>query len=69
MIVAGNELYEQCGYCGKMCRISAWHGGVHICVSPEERARINAGYLDAFQRQQEAYRPENWLGYGRKPNE
>ena len=53
-IVAGNHVYEECGYCRKLVRITGWFAGVHICLLPEERRQIDLERAAA--RRQEAER-------------
>jgi hypothetical protein len=42
MIVAGNHIYERCGYCRKLVRMTGWFAGVHICLTEEDRAMVDA---------------------------
>jgi hypothetical protein len=41
MIVAGNHIYQKCGYCGRYIKVTGWFHGIHLCVTPEERAAID----------------------------
>jgi hypothetical protein len=41
MIVAGNHIYEQCGYCGKLVRMTGWFARLHFCMTEEERRKMD----------------------------
>jgi len=39
MIIAGNGIYERCCDCGGLVKINKFmFGGLHVCVSAEQRA-------------------------------
>jgi hypothetical protein len=54
MIVAGNHIYERCGYCRKLVRMTGWFAGVHVCLLPEERAAIDRRRLQPPHRHEHA---------------
>ncbi len=43
LIIAGSKIYAQCPTCGSLVRINKpLFGSLHICLSDEERAMIEA---------------------------
>jgi hypothetical protein len=56
MIIAGNGIYETCGDCGKLVKINKWCGGLHFCISKEQRAAKR--HYQHMMQQQMNYRPQ-----------
>mgnify|MGYP007134671691 CR=1 FL=1 len=48
MIIAGNKIYEKCGYCGRMVQLNKFlFGSLHICALPEQRDMVRDMVRDA----------------------
>lgn len=43
--------YEQCHYCRKWVKLSGFFGGIHVCLSPEDRAQQDIYDLSVRQSQ------------------
>lgn len=51
MIIAGNKIYDHCGYCGRLVCLNKFIlGSIHICLSAEERQKIDRAALPPQQR-------------------
>ena len=42
VFVAGNGVYVECRWCGKIVRLNKFlFGSLHFCLTPEERAEVD----------------------------
>lgn len=59
MIVTGGKIYDQCYYCHKYIKLNGFFGGLHICLTPEERKQVAS---QAMMNQQNASikMPRDW---------
>lgn len=62
MIVSGGKIIDQCWYCGKYVTLNNWRGGLHVCLTEEERETKNAQsqlHMNIQQRQLSPVSPDN----------
>lgn len=63
MIVTNGKIYDKCDYCQKLVKINkAFFGSMHVCVSPQERAKINE--MEMMSNKQLNYRTSLETGLG-----